>query len=231
MYGCLLTQSGQCGGGIFLPSIATQYAANLTLTPCAPPTIDTITVDSGSGPQLISELPIGSSGTITVYGGCLDNTSQLSIGFDPSSDSAGNSTGVTLSNNSAAGWGVVSANYSVAQGTMPETVVLTVTTSGGSASANMDVVNSGPYIEYISPVTWLPGTTTNVTISGSGFGTNQGSLTVTAPNGDVSLANIQSWSDNMIVMNVSTGSNSAGETVTIYGNWRDGLRVGYRISN
>ncbi len=211
--------SGACSAPVEVPPLTTRDIADFNPVACSPPTISSILVNSGSGPQPVSELPIGSSGTITILGACLDSTTQVSVGFDPSSDYAGSSTGVTITGNGAGtptGWGEINAQYNVASGTMPETVVLTVSTSSGSATANLDVVTSGPYIDLINPVTWLSNTpSTTVTISGSGFGTNQGSLAVSAPAGDVSLVNIQSWSDSQIVVNVSTGPNSAGETVTI----------------
>ena len=191
-------------------------------------------MDSGTGPQPISELVIGTSGTIAIYGACLDGSSTISVGFDPSSDYAGNSSGVNISNISAPGYGAVTAHYSVTPGTMPETLVLTVTTFSGSASANLDVVTAGPYIEGIIPDAWPANTSsTTVTISDSGFGTNQGALSVVAPAGDVSLVNIQLWSDNQIVMNVSTGPNSAGETVTITvtGGTDNALITGFQNSN
>jgi hypothetical protein len=216
--GCFDDAYGDCTVfGLSVPNMQ----ASVTFNPvaCSPPTIDSILVNSGNGPQPISELVVGTSGTISISGACLDNTAQVSIGFDPLSDYAGSSSGVTVTGNGVGtpwGWGGITAQYSVASGTMPETVVLTVSTSSGSATANLDVVAAGPYIDLIEPVTWLPNTSlTSVTISGSGFGTNPGSLAVAAPNGDVSLVSIQLWSDNTIMVNVSTGPNSAGETVTI----------------
>jgi len=211
--------SGACSAPVEVPPPTTRDIADFNPTACSPPTISSILVDSGNGPQPISQLPIGSSGTIAILGACLDSTTQISIGFDPSSDYAGSSTGVIITGNGTGtptGWGEINAQYSVASGTMPETVLLTVSTSSGSASANMDVVTSGPYIESINPVEWPPNTSsTIVTISGSGFGANGGSLNVAAPQGDVSLVSIQTWTDNAIIMNVYTGPNSAGENVTI----------------
>ena len=230
--GCIII-SGGCAQFI-IPAITTSDTETFTAPPaCSPPTIDSILVNSGNGPQQISELPIGSTGTIAVYGTCLDGMTTISVGFDPSGDYAGNSSGVNISNISAPGWGVVNASYSVASGTMPETVLLTVTTSSGSVTANLDVVSAGPYIDSINPITWLPGAFTTVAISGSGFGTSQGSLTVTAPAGDVSLSSIQSWSDNAIVMTVATGPNSAGETVTVTvtGGTVYGLTTGFQNSS
>jgi len=231
--GCYDDQYGNCIPFVMGPLVS---QSSITFTPqtCAPPTIDSIVVNSGNGPQLISELPIGSSGTISISGACLDLTTQVSIGFDPAGDYAGSPTGVSIQGTGTPwGWGGINANYSVAQGTMPETVLLTVTTSSGSVTANLDVVSAGPYIDSINPVTWLPGASTTVTISDSGFGTNQGSLTVTAPAGDVSLSSIQSWSDNAIVMTVATGPNSAGETVTVAvtGGTVYGLTTGFQNSS
>ncbi len=226
-YGCVV--DGNCYP-IEIPPLTTRDSAQFSPPACSPPTIGSIVVNG----QPISELVIPTTnGTMSISGACLDSTTQVSIGFDPSSDYAGNSSGVTVSNVTAPGWGVVNANYSVASGTMPETVVLTVTTSSGSATANMDVLTSGPYIDSINPVTWLPGTTTTVTISGSGFGTNQGSLTVAAPAGDVSLVNFQSWSDNSITMTVAADPNSAGETVTVTvtGGTDYGLTTGFQQVN
>ena len=226
--------SGACSIPIDVPPLTTRDIADFNPVGCSPPTISSILVNSGNGPQPISELPIGSSGTITILGACLDSTTQVSVGFDPSSDYAGSSTGVTITGNGTGtptGWGEINSQYNVASGTMPETVVLTVSTSSGSATANLDVVTSGPYIDLINPVTWLANTSsTTVTISGSGFGTYPGSLAVSAPAGDVSLVNVQSWSDSQIVVNVSTGPNSAGETVTITvtGGTDYGLATGFQ---
>jgi Peptidase M15/IPT/TIG domain len=226
--GCFDDAYGDCTVfGLSVPNMQ----ASVTFNPvaCSPPTIDSILVNG----QPISELVIPTTnGTMLISGACLDNTTQVSIGSDPDSDNP-NSVGVTLLSVTPLGWGGVSAQYTVASGTVPQTVVLTVSTSSGSATQNLDLVAAGPYIEWIVPTAWSPGTTTNVTISGSGFGTNQGSLAITAPNGDVSLVNIQSWSDNAIVINAATGPNSADETVTIkvYGGTDSVLATGFQAKN
>jgi hypothetical protein len=204
---------------IDVPALVSGNSTQFNPPSCSPPTIDSILVNSGNGPQPISELPIGSSGTISISGACLDSTSQVSIGFDSNGDSAGSPTGVSVVSFVPWGWGGLTIQFSVAAGTMPETVVLTVSTSSGSASTNLDVVTSGPYIDLIDPQAWPEASpATTVTISGSGFGAFPGSIALSVTPGgqsDVSLVGIQSWADNMIVVTVATAQNSAGDTVTV----------------
>ena len=188
-----------------------------TFTPqtCAQPTIDSIAVDG----QPISQLVVGRSGNISIIGACLDSTTQVSVSFNPSGNS-GSSGGSQLASPVSIGtvtpsvYGAVNAQYSVAPGATPGSVNLVVSTAGGSTSANLDVVPSpGIYIDSITPSVWPANSSTTVVIVGSGFGTVEGNLTL-APNipGDAPLQYVQSWSDNMIVMQVATGSGP--DTVT-----------------
>jgi hypothetical protein len=156
---------------------------------------------------------IGSSGTMTIFGACLDSTTQVSI------QNAGSSNAVTLGAVTPLGWGEVQVQYSVAAGSAPETAVLTVSTSGGSVTASLQVVPSLPYISAVIPDVWPAGQQTPVTISGAGFGTS--------PLTGCSLSNLQvsssssvifcvtGWSDGAIQGTATVAANDPGEVVTI----------------
>ena len=210
---------------------------------CSPPTISSILVDSGTGPQPISELPVGSSGTITISGACLDSTTQVSLAFNPSGGSPNPgglqlSSPVSIGTVTPMGWGEVSVQYSVDSSAAPGSVNLVVSTAEGSASGNLDVVASpGIYIDSVTPSVWPAGSQTTVTVLGSGFGSSQGSfgLSVNAPGspGDATLLSVLSWADNMIVMQVATSSTSGGDTVTVTvtGGFNYGLVTGFAQQN
>jgi len=156
---------------------------------------------------------IGSSGTMTIFGACLDSTTQVSI------QNAGSSNAVTLGAVTPLGWGEVQVQYSVAAGSAPETAVLTVSTSGGSVTASLQVVPSLPYISAVIPDVWPAGQQTPVTISGAGFGTS--------PLTGCSLSNLQvsssssvifcvtGWSDGAIQGTATVAANDPGETVAL----------------
>ena len=83
----------------------------------------------------------------------------------------------------------------------------------GSATGNAQVLQNGvwspavsfivntPNISGVSPTSGAPGT--NITITGTGFGTSQGSGTILLG----SMAGVvQSWNDTQVVASVATGS-------------------------
>jgi hypothetical protein len=183
---------------------------------CAP-TISSVQVNY----QPTNAIAVGTTtnyGSLMVFGTCMDSTSQISIAPDPASDDAGDPTGLTVAISAPAGGTLVSAGYSIDPSAQPGSLVLTLTTAGGTATSPVEIVQSGPYIDLVSPDAWSPGTTTlGVTITGAGFGTIPGTVSVTAqnPSYPVNVAGIVSWGDGTIVMNVSTTAGDPGQDVTV----------------
>jgi hypothetical protein len=72
-----------------------------------------------------------------------------------------------------------------------------------------------------------------VTISGSGFGAVQGTLSLAAANiaGDAALSEIQWWSDNLIVITVTTLSGPDTITVSVTGGADIGFATGFQPQN
>jgi hypothetical protein len=231
-YDPCIGSSGGCSAPVEVPPLTTRDISDFNPTACSPPTISSILVNGQPISELIIPTSGTSSGTISILGACLDSSTQVSISSDPNGNSPGGPTGVQLGTASSPGWGDVTSQYTVSSNAVTGTLAVTVTTAGGSASGNLDVVAAaGPTIDSVQPYSWPANSqTTTVTISGSGFGANQGSISLASGQGDVSLVNTQSWSDNMIVMNVSTGPNSAGEsvTITVTGGADNGLVTGFQ---
>lgn len=88
----------------------------------------------------------------------------------------------------------------------------------GSSSKISLVTLSGPNISSISPTSGVVGT--SVTISGSNFGSSQGTSTVTF-NG--TAASVATWTDSAIVTKVPSGTSSGQVIVTVGGTASNGV--------
>jgi hypothetical protein len=191
---------------ISVPPLTTNNSQQFNPVACSPPTIDSILVNGEPTSGLI--IPT-TNGTMTIFGACLDSTTQVSI------QNAGSSNAVTLGTVTPSQWGSVSVQYSVAAGSAPETAVVTVSTSTGSATAPVQVVPTLPYISSVVPDAWptapsgSPPVTTLVAINGAGFGDGliPGTVTLTAQDSSYPVGvagGYVTWSDSMIVLNVQT---------------------------
>ncbi len=202
--------SEACSVPIDVPPLTTRDIRDFSPTACSPPTIDSILVNGEPTSGLI--IPT-TNGTMSIFGACLDSTTQVSIQNAPSSNA------VSLGQVIQWGWGGIKVQYSVAAGAAPETAVLTVSTSGGSVTAPVQVVPSLPYISAVVPDVWPAGQTTPVTITGAGFGSTP--VTGCPPiNLQVSSSSsvsfcVTSWSDGVIQGTATVAANDPGETVTL----------------
>ncbi len=179
-------------------------------------------VVSWSATQIVATVSSGSSSGVAKVqqNGLWSNSLQFSVNtaaissISPISGMAG--TQVTIV---GSGFGAAQGNGQVWLGTANGTVTswsdgqVIATVASGSASGNAQILQNGvwsnaigfnvniPQISSISPSAGAPGTA--VTIYGSGFGTSQGSGTVTlgSMNGVVS-----SWGDTQVVAEVASGS-------------------------
>ncbi len=119
-----------------------------------------------------------------MVGGCLDSSTQMmATGVDPNSDD-GSDPGFTLGRfRLAVGGYSAQAAFTVSPDAGSGPRILYVTTGAGSVSTQLMVQSDYPYIDSVDPVTWLPGTTILVTITGAGFGDGfggtAGTLTIT----------------------------------------------------
>ena len=91
----------------------------------------------------------------------------------------------------------------VAPGSATITATLASLTGSATVTVNMPLAPVPPAIAGVSPASGAPGT--QVTISGSGFGSTQGSGGVWL---GTALASVVSWGDGQVVATVSTGSSS-----------------------
>jgi len=150
---------------------------------------------------------------MTILGACLDSTTQVSIQNAPGSNA------VSLGQVTPWGWGGVQLNYNVAADAAPETAVLTVSTSSGSTTAQVQVIPSLPYISAVIPDVWPAGQITPVTITGAGFGAS-GTIGCSPSNLQVSSSNsvsfcVTEWSDGVIQGTATVAANDPGEIVTL----------------
>ena len=88
-----------------------------------------------------------------------------------------------------------------------------IVTVGGTASNSMSFTVTGPQITTLSPTSGAIGS--SVTITGSGFGSSQGTSSVSF-NG-TSATTIASWSDSSIVVDVPSLATSGNVVVTVAG--------------
>ena len=175
---------------------------------CAP-TISGVQVNY----QPTNALVAGTSGSLLVYGTCMDSSTQVSIG--PS----GSQTGVALGSVTPE-LTVAALDYSVAPSAQPASWTLTLTTSAGSATTTIQVVPSLPYISGITPGIWPAGTSTPVTITGAGFGAVPATGCSVNSNLQVSSSGgvgfcITSWSDGLITGSATAPASDPGETVSV----------------
>lgn len=98
--------------------------------------------------------------------------------------------------------------------TLAETMAATVAARAADAAAAVIVPLSTPAITTMSPLNVSAGTGDTVTISGTGFGTAQGSVSFYRSSGQVVGGSVQSWSDTSIVCTVPQGAGSGAVRVT-----------------
>jgi hypothetical protein len=181
------------------------------------------TVASGAGPGYV----------VITQSGINSNSFPFSIipatvtSVSPSSGGGGTQVTVTGS-----GFGATQGSGQIQLGSLNATVnswsdgQIIATVATGSAAGYAKVFQNGVWsnglpftstpptanITAISPTSGIPGT--QVTITGTGFGTTQGSSTVQLGN---KLANVVSWGDTQVVATVAAGALSGVATVTTGG--------------
>ena len=211
-------------GGIVLQGVADSVVSETwsPAAPCAglqPPAITSLLINNGP----MTQLAAGSSGTMLVMGSCLDQ-SQVSVsGGSVSTPSSG-----ALIYYDGAQYDI-SQQFTVATGATPGDQTLTVT-GPTSLTDNTGVEitpSSTPYIDWIEPSIWPAGESTNVTISGSGFGCSAPAGSICA-SGTVLLTNaasltqsshvsfvVSSWSDTSISGIAFVDQAEPGETLNV----------------
>jgi hypothetical protein len=103
----------------------------------------------------------------------------------------------------------VDISYSISSNAATGNRSITVTTAfGTSNSLTFTVADPTPVISSIDPSTWYAGTSKNVTITGTGFGSNP-SVGITATGVSKS---IQSASDTQIVLQLSVDSSASDQS-------------------
>lgn len=163
----------------------------------AAPWISSISPSSGS---------VGTSGTITVQGEDLIDV------FTQTTTPAMTGSGVNLAVASPTS-NEVSLSYSIATNASTGTHDLTLTTRfGTSNAAAFNVGDPTPNITSINPNVWNAGTTTNFTISGTGFGTSP-SMTINGTG--VTSYSVSSASDSQIQASVTIDASAPNGTATV----------------
>jgi len=143
--------------------------------------------------------------------------------------SQGSST-VTFNGVSAAAasaWSASSITVTVPTGATSGNVVVTVGGQASNGVAFTIVAPAAPSITSLSPTSGAIGAT--VTITGSNFGSSQGSSTVTF-NG-VSAAAASAWSASSITVTVPTGATSGNVVVTVGGQASNGVAFTVSAAN
>jgi pimeloyl-ACP methyl ester carboxylesterase len=84
---------------------------------------------------------------------------------------------------------------------------------GGGGGGGGPIVDQTPFVSSITPASWYAGTTTQVTISGAYFGTNQPTLSF-SPSAGISYT-LTSYSDFGIVANITVANGTPTEAVSV----------------
>jgi YD repeat-containing protein len=209
---------------------ATQGGSQVTFSNNATAT----TINSWSNTKIVALVPAGAiTGNVTVtVGGNTSNGASFTVIQPPSISnlspfSAGIGTSITINgsnfgatqggsmvtffNNIAAttinSWSATSINVQVPTGATSGNV--TVTTAGGSSSANFTVIPA-PVLSNVSPAS--AGAGALVTITGSNFGATQGASLVNINNAN---APVVSWSATTIVVSVPATAVSGSGYISV----------------
>ncbi len=183
---------------------------------------------------LVTSSPLDQTGSVASSSGCAVSTSAATIQSNewvgaffydsPNNKTLIAGTGYTkvqLSTNSSSGDSALSESQNVGS-----TGVQTATCGGNSSNVLSQLITtfkasgtgSGPFISSLSSTTGSTGT--SVTISGSNFGSSQGSSTVTF-NGTIATPAI--WSSGSIQVPVPTGATTGNVVVTVGGTASNGV--------
>lgn len=195
----------------------------------------TAAITSWSATQIVAKVPTGATTgnvVVTAAGGVASNGVTFTVTAAPSISSLvptsgivgaavtinGSNFGPTQGNGSVTfngktatinSWSATQITTSVPAGATTGSVI--VTAAGGVASKGVTfTVTPPPSITSLSPTSGATGT--SVTISGSNFGTTQGSSTVTF-NG--TTATVTSWANTKVVATVPTAATTGNVVVTV----------------
>jgi hypothetical protein len=182
------------GTGNVVVTVAAQSSAGTPFTVLVPPAITSIWPASG---------PTGTSVTITGTGfGASQGTSTVAFGGVPAA--------------TIPYWSATSITAIVPGGAVTGSVVVTV--NGMTGTGDLFTVTNPPHVDSVSPDRGAPGRT--ITISGTGFGPQQGI-------GQVWLGStygiVASWSDTQIAATVAPDSRSGTAKVLQSGVWSNAV--------
>jgi len=186
--------------------------------PCAglqPPAITSVMVNGYPSASLAA----GTSGTIWIGGACLD-ASQVSVSGGAVSTPPGSATiyydGAQYD---------IAQQFTVAANATPGDQTLTVTgPTGLTDNTGVEITPSAaPYIDGVYPSVWPAGTTSQVTITGSGFGCSPTTTTQPCQNGVLQISqagsyvafSVTSWTDTAIMGTATVSAGEPGETLSL----------------